>query len=275
MKRINLFSAVILGALLVAPTLSLAVDDESNTVDTFNSQGTITIKGQDKNTETETNPGDDGTKTDHKGDLRLDSVPNFHFGVHNKGGGIINAAHIGKGNNVQLTDLRSNLAGWTLNVSATPFTIEEAKKSDSPQKELGGTTITFVKDKNEKYASDETGKLTLLNLAVLSEADKTLQGDIAEPVKLGTNGEKATLMNAKNGSGSGVWRQTYKGVDKKAADVKTVEDSDVLTSTEKPEYTYLTFDSTKADKGLYTSTLTWTLSTSDTDTMKAVDKTKE
>ncbi|MEE6451137.1 WxL domain-containing protein [Gottfriedia acidiceleris] len=83
-------------------------------------------------------PSEPGGETGNTGSLTIDYVTPLEFGTHQTEGSSIVVNTTSQNPNVQVTDVRATGAGWTLQVTASPF----VEQNDNTKK-LIGATLSF------------------------------------------------------------------------------------------------------------------------------------
>lgn len=177
-KGFLLFAAVLL---FVTPA---AVSAEEASSSTATSQGSITITSEETVTPP-IEPSEPGGETGNKGTLTIDNVSPLLFASHTLAGGDITYTTTTTNPNVQVTDIRGTGAGWTLQVSATPF-----KDKTDNTKVLKGAIVTLP-----------VGTL-------LTSQDNVSTAPTAKAMELSTDSDitaPQNLMVAAANAGMGTW----------------------------------------------------------------------
>ncbi|MGG4397586.1 WxL domain-containing protein [Paenibacillus thiaminolyticus] len=177
-KGFLLFAAILL---FVTPA---AVSAEEASSSTATSQGSITITSEDTVTPP-IEPSEPGGETGNEGTLTIDNVSPLLFASHTLAGGDVTYTTTTKNPNVQVTDIRGTGAGWTLQVSATPF-----KDKTDNTKVLKGAIVTLP-----------------IGMLITSQ-DNVSTAPTAKQVQLSTDSDVTApenLMVAKADTGLGTW----------------------------------------------------------------------
>ncbi|MNO34935.1 hypothetical protein D3C76_249810 [compost metagenome] len=189
----GLLQILILSTTILTIGTSAAAGAETST---STSQGSITITPGNSETDP-IEPSEPGGETGNTGPLTIDNVSPLLFDTHQLAGGKVTYTTTTTNPNVQVTDTRGTGAGWTLQVSATPF-----KEKTETAKVLRGATVTLP-----------VGSLVTTpgNISAAPEA---------RVVELSTDSDKTApqnLMVAKVNTGLGTW------VDKFSASSVTID----------------------------------------------------
>ncbi|HEY4431740.1 MAG TPA: WxL domain-containing protein [Paenibacillus sp.] len=177
----GLLQVLIFSTAILTIGTSVAAGAETSTT---TSQGSITITAGNSATDP-IDPSDPSGETGNSGPLSIDNVSPLLFDTHQLAGGKVTYTTTTTNPNVQVTDTRGTGAGWTLQVSATPF-----KDKTENTKVLKGATVTLP-----------AGSLvtTPANISTAPEA---------RIVELSTDTDKTApqnLMVAKGNTGLGTW----------------------------------------------------------------------
>lgn len=185
MKKIEVLGITLVSVALLggAGTTVLAAEGDTGAT----TKGTIIFKANDKVTPpvvapvTPTDPTDpnkEGDKpTGNTEPLRIDIAPNFHFGEFTVGTGVHTASNTRLNSNLQVTDGRGTLAGWTVSVSKTAFT-------------------------NSGHTLPATFTLTSAEVKNGTNVTAALAGDIKTAVTVDTASQPAFAANADEGGGT-------------------------------------------------------------------------
>ena len=151
------------------------------------SHGHITITPGDETTEPTQPliPSEPGGETGNTGALTIDNVSPLLFDTHQLSSELVVYTTSTQNPNVQVTDVRGSGAGWTLQVSTTPF----VDQTDS-SKILKGAVVTLP-----------------IGTAKTTEGNVSNAPELRE-LKLGTDSEQTepdVLMTAQANSGMGTW----------------------------------------------------------------------
>ncbi|MFW5438185.1 WxL domain-containing protein [Paenibacillus apiarius] len=184
LKGILLLSAILLFATPAATPTAASAEASSAKASSATSQGSITITPGDTITPP-IDPSEPGGETGTSGALTIDNVAPLLFDSHKLSGGDVTYTTTTTNPNVQVTDIRGTGAGWTLQVSATPF-----KDKTDGTKVLKGAVVTLP-----------VGTLvtTLANVSTAPTANKvqlSTDSDITAP---------QNLMAATANTGLGTW----------------------------------------------------------------------
>lgn len=182
-KGFLLFATILL---FVTPAVASAEDagTEEAPSSSATSTGSITITSQDAVTPPLEPSVPDGA-TGNEGTLTIDNVSPLLFASHTLSGGDVTYTTTTTNPNVQVTDIRGTGAGWTLQVSATPF---KDKKDNS--KVLKGAIVTLP-----------VGTL-------ITSSDNVSTAPTARAVQLSTDSDRTdpqNLMVAAANAGMGKW----------------------------------------------------------------------
>ncbi|WP_088013282.1 WxL domain-containing protein [Gottfriedia acidiceleris] len=128
-------------------------------------------------------PSEPNGETGNTGALTIDYVTPLEFGSHQVQGSTIIVNATSKNPNVQVTDVRATGAGWTLQVTASPF----VEQNDSSKK-LVGATLSFPAGETLSTAGNISEAPTMRAITLNTEQSSS---DI--------------LMSAQANQGMGTW----------------------------------------------------------------------
>ncbi|MGE6610753.1 WxL domain-containing protein [Peribacillus sp. NPDC076916] len=188
-----IFKGMAATALLVfvTPTFASAVDPTevlgSESGKGATSHGHITITPADETTGPTDPivPSEPDGETGNTGALTIDNVSPLEFNTHQLSGGAVEYSTTTKNPNVQITDIRGTGAGWTLQVSTSPF-----KDQTDETKILKGASVTLP-----------------IGTAVTTPGNVSPAPEL-RAVQLGTDSAVTTpqiLMTAEKLKGMGTW----------------------------------------------------------------------
>lgn len=238
MKKIILGSLVISGALLSGAHQVFASDIGRSNVDIEYVDNTDTTKPIDPiDPENEIKPNPENPGTGNPGPLSIDYVSDIQFGKQKAYGGnfsyfasldeVVNKDDSKKEvpNYIQVTDNRGNNSGWSLSVKQDGFL------------------------ENSNQAMMEKAELRLLNADSNSSSNSIFSPTENQTVALKLdaigNGINSTLVTADVGKGAGTWTTSFG---------ETVDEG-------KSSVELFVPGGTVVEKGAYSTTLVWTLST--------------
>lgn len=111
------------------------------------------------------------TATGNSGTLRIDGLPNFDFSKHQVGQGTMKHNNTNTNSNLQVTDGRGTLAGWTVSVTKTPLT----SSNDSNTATLNETlTLATGNVKNSTKTSVNLKGTNNIGTVVVNDAAQTI-----------------------------------------------------------------------------------------------------
>lgn len=262
--KIKLWTSFLLLALALIAVKEVNATEDANNI---SGSGTIKYNGADWETkpvdpeqpDKEVVPGGEIVKTE--GPLRLDFVPKLKFGaqaiskedqMYYADAQLFKSDTPARGNYVQVTDNRGNLAGWELSVRQE----HQFKNDTTKNKELNGAILSFDK----QWAN--------------SSFDKKYQPTIVkDAIKLDKIGTSYPIAIAEKGKGTGTWTVEFgssgkvEGIENTLtpiinADGKPVTDATVGDKAMYKNQAISLFvpGKTLKDPVKYTTVLTWTIS---------------
>ncbi|WP_163654286.1 WxL domain-containing protein [Listeria sp. PSOL-1] len=190
-EKIMIISSVAFLAPLVSsltlPVLVEAATDNQNAT----TNGTVLFKTNDEPTppivppvppDDSSDPNGADDPTNNTEPLRIDIAPNFHFGTFSVGTGNHTAQNTRQESNLQVTDGRGTLAGWTVSVAKT-----ELKNKDDVLPATLQLTPGTVKNSNKEAV--------------------TLKGNLTAPVTVTTAAQP--ILAAEQNEGGGTYYQNF------------------------------------------------------------------
>lgn len=133
MTRINIITSILISSTVLTGGIMVNAEE---TIDNNGAQSNATISFEENKEATDpvipptnptdpTDPNGPDLPTGNKEPLRIDIAPNFHFGQFTVGTGNKTANNTRVNSNIQVTDGRGTLEGWTVLVARTEFKNKE------------------------------------------------------------------------------------------------------------------------------------------------------